>query len=306
MNRVRVIGLAAAGILLMGGLAAVPGGKGFSSADAAAQALVKAALAHDVNGLIVILGPSSKDILSTSDPVADRKIRRQFVARAAQKMTVVPSHGRPGERTLLVGNDDWPLPIPIVERNGKWYFDMARGRQEILSRRIGSNELDAIEVSRGYVEAQNEYAEKNRTAQGVPYYAQKIVSSPGRRDGLYWEGGPGADQSPIGAIIARAFAEGYQRGQPFHGYYFKVLTGQGPHAPGGEKSYLDNGAMTRGYALIAWPANYGTTGIMTFFVNNTGIVYQKDLGHDTQSTAVRYSAYDPDSTWTPVREPSQP
>jgi len=239
--------------------------------------------------------------------VADRKIRRDFATRAAQKMKVVASPGRSNERILLAGNDDWPLPIPIVERNGKWYFDMARGRQEILNRRIGSNELDAIEIARGYVEAQNDYGEKNQTSLGVPVYAQKVISSPGRRDGLYWAGEPGMEASPIGKFIARAFAEGYtKRGEPFHGYYFKVLTRQGPHAPGGQVDYVDDGVMNKGFALVAWPANYGSTGIMTFLVNKTGIVYQKDLGQNTERIASGYTAYDPDSTWTPVKEPTPP
>src|SRR5262249_37727152 len=158
--------------------AAVPGGRAFPSPDAAARALVSAAKANDVNALIVILGPSARDIVSTRDRVADRKMRREFVARATEKMRVAPVRGRPNERTLLAGNDEWPLPIPIVRRNGKWYFDSARGRREILDRRIGSNELDAIEVCRGYVEAQNDYGGRNRTGQGVPVYARKVISSP--------------------------------------------------------------------------------------------------------------------------------
>jgi DUF2950 family protein len=307
MYRVKAIGLTAAGALLIGALAAaIPGGKAFSSPDAAAQALVKAARAHDVNGLILILGPSSKDLLSTGDPVADRKVHTEFVERAGQKMSVVPTPGLPAERTLLVGNDDWPLPIPIVERSGKWYFDVDRGRQEIVNRRIGSNEIDAIEVCRGYVEAQNQYGEKNRTDHGTPYYAQKIFSSPGRRDGLYWESGTDGDESPISGFIARALAQGYRKGQPFHGYYFRVLTAQGANAPGGRKSYIEDGNMTKGYALVAWPARYGATGIMTFLVDKTGIVYQKDLGRGTEATVARYTEYDPDSTWMPVKEPSQP
>jgi hypothetical protein len=309
MFRIKIIGLTAAGALLIGALgsAAIPGGRAFSSPEAAANALVSAAKANDVKGLIEILGPSSRDIVSTRDPVEDRNIRRQFAARATQKMRLVPTRGRPNERTLLAGNDKWPLPIPIVQREGKWYFDMARGRQEILNRRIGSNELDAIEVCRGYVEAQNDYGEKHQTDNGVPVYAQRVISSPGQHDGLYWAGESGMDESPIGKIIATAFAEGYtRRGDPFHGYYFKVLTGQGPHAPGGEHSYLDNGVMTKGYAMIAWPANYGSTGIMTFFVDKTGIVYQKDLGPNTERIAAAYTAYDPDATWKPVSEPTEP
>ena len=261
-----------------------------------------AAKANDVKALLQILGPSSKDILNSGDAVADRNVRKQFASRAAQKMRVVPSHGRTNVKELLVGYDHWPLPIPIVQVGNNWYFDTATGRDEILSRRIGSNELDAIEVCRGYVEAQHDYGAANRTSTGIPVYAQKVISSPGQHDGLYWEGEPGVDESPIGKIIARAFAEGYtDRSEPYHGYYFRVLTEQGAKAPGGEMSYLQqDGAMTKGFALIAWPATYGSTGVMTFVVNKTGIVYEKDLGRNTPQIATDYKAYDPDGTWTPV------
>jgi hypothetical protein len=289
--------------LIAAGPAASPGGKGFPSADVAAQALISAAKADNANALIEILGPSARDIVSTKDPVADRKIRRDFAARAAQKVKLVPYHGRRNAKTLLAGNDEWPLPIPIVEVQGKWFFDTAQAKEEILNRRIGHNELDAIEVCRGYVEAQNEYGEANRTAEGTPYYAQRIISSPERHDGLYWKGEPESGESPIGKIVAKAFAEGYtKRGDPYHGYYFKILKAQGSHASGGEMSYLQDNVMTKGYALVAWPSDYGSTGIMTFLVSKTGIVYQKDLGQRTMRIAAGYSAYDPDSTWAPVGE----
>jgi hypothetical protein len=275
-------------------------GKAFPTAAAAAQALVDAAKADNTTEVIAILGPSARDIVSTRDAVADRNTRRAFVARATQKMRVVPVRGRPNEMTMLAGNDDWPLPIPIVQVNGKWYFDTARGRKQILMRRVGSNELDAMEVSRGYVEAQNQYAEQHRTEQGVPYYAQKVISSPGEHDGLYWEG-EDQEQSPIGAGIARAIAEGYtDKNEPYHGYFFRVLTKEGPNATGRAINYINDGAMTRGFALIAWPAQYGATGIMTFVVNKSGIVYEKDLGPQTSKLASALTAYDPDSTWSPV------
>jgi hypothetical protein len=297
--------LSATGTLLLAASnpAVVPSGKAFPTPDAAAQALVNAAKANDVNAIIEILGPSSKDIVSTRDSVADQNIRKQFAARAAQKMRLVPSRGRQNGKELLVGYDGWPLPIPIVQIGGNWYFDMAAGRQEILNRRIGSNELDAIEICRGYVEAQQDYALAHHTDGGASYYAEKVISSPGQRDGLYWVGEPGADQSPIGKIIARAFAEGYHsRSDPYHGYYFRVLTAQGANVAGGEMSYLENGVMTKGFALIAWPANYGSTGIMTFVVNRNGIVHQKDLGRNTGQIASGYTAYDPDDSWTPVSD----
>jgi len=203
--------------------------------------------------------------------------------------------------------DEWPLPIPIVEKNGQWYFDTAAGKDEILTRRIGSNELDAIEVCRGFVEAENEYAEKNRTAANIPVYAERVISTPGQKDGLYWEGQGEDDESPIGEIVAKALAEGYtNKHDPYHGYYFRVLKGQGKNAAGGEMSYLDNGAMTKGFALIAWPANYGSTGIMTFVVDKSGIVYQKDLGRKTPEIAAACTSYDPDKTWKPVADRPHP
>jgi hypothetical protein len=302
MRYLNTIALAIAARMMVGipVVAATPDGRGFPSADAAAKALIAAAKSDDVTYLVDILGPASKEILTTSDPVADQKVRRAFAARAAAKMKLATNQRDPKKKTLLVGKDDWPLPIPIVQMNGKWYFDIDQGKQEILARRIGGNELDAIEVCRGYVEAQNDYAEKDRTGAGVLHYAQKIISSPGKQDGLYWPSTSG-EESPIGDIIARAFAEGYsKRHDPYHGYYYKILTRQGPHASGGEISYLQNGSMTKGFALIAWPADYGSTGIMSFVVDKAGIIYQKDLGPNTPDAVHAYSAYDPDETWTPV------
>ena len=281
--------------------AATPDGRGFPSADSAAKALVSAAKDDDVTTLIAILGPASKEILTTTDPVADQKIRRTFAARAAAKMKLVTDPKDLNAKILLVGKDDWPLPIPIVLVNGQWYFEVEQGKQEILMRRIGGNELDAIEVCRGYVEAQNDYVEEGRTGSGVLHYAAKIISSPGKHDGLYWPASGANDESPIGDTIAKAFAEGYtQRHDPYHGYYFKILTAQGPHASGGEMSYVADGLMTKGFALIAWPSDYRSTGIMTFIVDKAGIVYQKDLGPKTPAIAGAYRAYDPDETWAPV------
>jgi hypothetical protein len=279
---------------------ATPDGRGFPSSDAAAKALVSAAKSEDVTALIAIMGPASKEILTTSDPVADQKIQQMFAARAPAKMKLVADPKDPNVKTLLVGKDEWPLPIPIVKVNGQWYFDVEKGKREILMRRIGGNELDAIEVCRGYVEAQNNYAEEDRTGSGI-HYAPKIISSPGKHDGLYWPSNGADDQNPIGDIVARAFAEGYTKTHdPYHGYYFKILTAQGPHASGGEMGYIADGLMTKGFALIAWPSDYRSTGIMTFIVDKVGIVYQKDLGPNTPTIAGAYKAYDPDGTWSPV------
>ena len=306
MRHLSVFVLAAAGSLLLQipGIGATLDGKGFPTADAAAQALVSAAKSDNLAGLIEILGPSGKAIVSTKDPVADRAARRAFAARADQKMKLVPTRGNPRVKTLVAGKDDWPLPIPIVEQNGQWYFDSAKGKDEILTRRIGNNELDAIEVCRGFVEAENDYGEQNRTPNNVPIYAQKIISTPGQHDGLYWPSSGDSDESPIGEIVAKAIEQGYtNKRDPYRGYYFKVLTGQGPHVSGGERSYLDNDLMTKGFALIAWPASYGSTGIMTFVVSKSGIVYQKDLGKKTAEIAGAVTTYDPDQTWTPVSDP---
>jgi hypothetical protein len=303
MRYFTILTLAVAGKLLIPTpiVAATPEGRGFPSADAAAKALVSAAKSDDVTVLTEILGPSSKEILTTSDPVADRQARQKFSALAAVKMKLAVDHREPNAKTLLVGKDEWPLPIPIVHVNGEWYFDVDQGKQEILMRRIGGNELDAIEVCRGYVEAQNEYAEKDRTGNGVLHYAQKIFSSPGKHDGLYWTSAGAEDESPIGDAVARAFAEGYtNRRDPYHGYYFKIVTGQKSQAFGDRTSYLQNGLMTKGFALIAWPSDYRSTGVMTFIVDKAGIVYQKDLGPTTPEIAGAYTAYDPDATWTPV------
>ena len=282
-------------------VAASPDGRGFPSADAAAKALIGAANTGDVSALIAILGPGSKEILTTSDPVADRQTLQKFAARATAKMKLTANPAEPTGKTLLVGKDDWPLPIPIVHLNGQWYFDVEQGKQEILMRRIGGNELDAIDVCRGYVEAQNDYAAEDRTGGGVLHYAARIVSSPGKHAGLYWPASGSYEESPIGDTVAGAFAEGYTNTHdPYHGYYFKILTAQGQHASGDEMSYIADGLMTKGFALIAWPSDYRSTGIMTFIVDKVGIVYHKDLGPKTSAIASGYSAYDPDGTWTPV------
>ena len=309
MHRFTVLVLAVAGTLLLqpSVKSATPDGKAFPSADAAAQALVTAAKSADTAALIEILGPSGNRIVVTGDAVADRNRMRAFAARAAQKLVLVPVKGKPNARTLLAGKDGWPLPIPIVEVNGQWYFDTAQGKEEILTRRIGADELDAIDVCRGFVEAQHDYGARNRGTDNLPVYAQKIISSPGEHDGLYWPTSSESDTSPIGEIVAKAIAQGYtNKHDPYRGYYFKVLTAQGPHVSGGEMSYLENGRMTKGFALIAWPANYGSTGIMTFVVDKSGIVYQKDLGGETAKIAGAYSAYDPDETWTPVADSTRP
>jgi Protein of unknown function (DUF2950) len=208
--------------------------------------------------------------------------------------------------TLIIGPDDFPFPIPLVRKNGAWQFDTLAGRREILVRRIGRNELDAIQASLAYVDAQNDYAEKDRTGQGAGVYAQRIVSEPGKMNGLYWPASQGSDESPLGELIAEATSQGYSVGggrTPYHGYYFKILTKQGPEAPGGALDYVVRGKMIGGFALVAYPAQYGNSGVMTFLVNHTGIVYQKDLGPRTAEIAGQISSYNPDQTWRKVEAP---
>jgi hypothetical protein len=292
---------AAAGTLLIGAAIAASDGESFTSPDLAAKALLSAAESNDAASLLKILGPSAKDILTTSDPVADNRVRAAFTRKAKQRMLVVSDPYQPGQKILEIGNDKWPFPIPLVQTDGNWQFDVDQGKEAILLRRIGNNEIDAIDLCRGYVEAQNEYFEQDRTGKGVRQYAQQFISSPGQHDGLYWQSTDPKDQSPIAEMIAKAIAEGYTtRNQPFHGYRFKILKGQGPQAPGGAMSYLENNAMTHGFALIAWPAEYRSTGVMTFLVDRAGIVYQKDLGAKTAQLANATMVYNPDQTWTPV------
>jgi len=292
----------ALGSLLSGADSTGAGGQSFPTAEAAAKALVTAVESGDRANTLKILGPSAKELLTTSDPVADQRIREAFVKRAKEKVAVVRDPRQPTQRVVELGADRWPLPIPLVQVEGKWRFDLDQGKKQILLRRVGDDELNAIEVCRGYVEAQNEYFERDRTGEGVRQYAQKFISSPGQRDGLYWPSTDPKDESPIGDLVAKAIAEGYtERGAPYRGYYFKVLTGQGSHATGGAMNYMDGDAMTRGFALIAWPSGYGSTGVMTFLVDRAGIVYEKDLGENTDSAARGISEYDPDDSWKPVR-----
>jgi hypothetical protein len=212
--------------------------------------------------------------------------------------------GQPGRAVVTVGNEDWPTPVPLVEEGGRWRFDSKAGREEVLFRRIGANELNAIQVCRGYVEAQHEYASQKHDGARVNQYAQHVVSTPGRQDGLAWRAPDGSWQGPVGEGVARLIAEGYsERYEPFHGYYFKILKSQGPAAPMGEMNFVLNGVMIGGFALVAAPADYAVTGVKAFIVSHTGVVYEKDLGPDTVKQFSAMDRYNPDSTWTPVSEP---
>jgi hypothetical protein len=273
--------------------------KAFDTPDQAAQALIQAAKSYDVTALIEILGPDAKDLVSSGDPVNDKTRSLAFAALADEKESVSLDPKNQDHATLLVGNDDWPLPIPIVKRDGKWYYDSKAGHQEVLFRRIGENELDAIRICRGFVEAQREYAVDKHDGSQLNQYAQRIVSTPGKHDGLAWQDSNGSWEGPVGETVAKALAEGYAPGKPaFHGYYFKVLKGQGPAAPLGQMNYMVEGVMIGGFALAAAPAQYRVTGVQTFMVSNEGVVYQKDLGPDTLKIFQKMETYNPDKTWT--------
>jgi hypothetical protein len=282
--------------------------KAFPGAGAAMDALVSAFAAGDAAALAAILGPGSEDIISSGDPVADKTAREQFVA-AVQARTVIEYDGD-DHVNFSVGDDEWPVPIPLVKEAGGWRFDTAAGREEILNRRIGRNELHAIAVVRGMVDAQEEYADADPTKSGVRQYAQRIISSQGQRDGLYWPVKAGDEESPLGELVAAAVKEGYGGADtgkpvPYHGYYFRLLKEQGKGAPGGAKSYLKDGKLTGGFGVVAWPADYGNSGVKTFIVNQRDLVFEKDLGADTEKLAAAIIAYDPDVSWEPVEEPSE-
>jgi hypothetical protein len=248
--------------------------------------------------LLQILGPDGKDIVVSADPVRDKNNAAAFAARAHEKNLVTMDPKNPNRAVLSVGNGDWPLPVPIVKQKGKWHFDSKQGRDEVLFRRIGANELDAIQVCRGFVEAQDEYASQVHDDSGVNQYAQKIISTPGKRDGLYWKNEDGTSGGPISEAVARAIEEGYtSRSDPYHGYYFKILKGQGPAARLGQLDYVVNGIMIGGFALVAVPAEYRVTGVKTFMVSYDGVVYEKDLGPDSLNLAKNMERYNPDKTW---------
>ena len=275
------------------------GARAFATTKEAADALIQAAAASDEATLLAIFGADNKDLVETGDEVRDKSYVEAFskLAKEAQRVVVNPSNA--SLATLEVGNDRWPLPVPLVKVAGKWYFDAAAGREEVLRRRIGGNELDAIEVCRGFVEAQKEYALTKHDDSKVHQYAQRIISTPGKHDGLYWKNADGTDGGPIGEAVAKAIQEGYELKSPsaYHGYMFRVLKGQGAAAPLGEMDYMIGDAMIGGFALLATPAEYGVTGIQAFMVSYNGIVYQKDLGKDTVELAKKIDRYNPDKTW---------
>ena len=281
---------------------APPTQKVFPSPDKAVEALVAALRAGDTAALLGVLGQDARSLLSSGDPVADRRSRETFVKAYDQAHRLVE---RGPAMTVRVGDDDWPLPIPLVHERSGWRFDTRQGREEILARRIGRNETNAVQTCLAYVDAQREYYAVDRDGDGVLEYAQKFASTQGKHDGLYWHAAAGDSISPLGPLIQRAHAEGYRREKgggptPYHGYLYRILTAQGPHAPDGAYDYLIRGHMIAGFALVAFPAQYGSSGVMTFIVNQDGIVYEKDLGADTSKRATAMKTFNPDPTWTKV------
>ena len=272
------------------------------AAQASADALIKAASTFDEPALVAMFGPDNKDLVSTEDPVRDKSYAITFAELAQQAHAVVVSPYNPHKATVQVGPDHWPLPVPLIKVGSNWYFDAKSGRDESLFRRVGANELDAIEICHGFVEAQEDYALQKHDGSEVNQYAQRIISMPGKQDGLAWQNPDGKWDGPIGENIATAIDKGYAAGQPYHGYYFKILKGQGPAAPLGEMDYVIEGAMIGGFALVAAPAEYAVTGVKTFMVANDGVVYEKDFGDTTLDEFKKMERFNPDGTWTPVEQ----
>jgi hypothetical protein len=278
------------------------GARSFDTPQQAATALIAAADKFDVPELIAIFGPGGDDIVLTGEYPQDKKRAAEFVAEAREKTTVSVDPKSTTRAFLIVGQENWPFPVPIVKRGGRWSFDAIAGRQELLFRRIGYNELEAIQICHNYVDAQQDFAFKKREGYDVNQYAQRIVSTPGKRDGLAWQNPDGTWGGPLGEQAARAIEQGYSTGEPYHGYFFKILKGQGPGAPLGEMDFVVKGLMIGGFALLAAPAEYRETGVKTFIVSHDGIVYQKDLGPSSLDQFKKMERFNPDKSWTPVRE----
>ena len=273
----------------------------FSTPQAAAQALVDAAAQNDTAALLKLLGPGGKDIVLSGDAADDKTARAEFAQHARTKLQVEPDHDNPNRATVVVGDRGWPFPVPVIHKNGQWSFDAAIGRVEILARRIGRNELAAIDVCRAYVEAQMEYASRDRNANGMLQYAQHIIATTGKKDGLYYEGEPETLVPKSFADAAAILMQGKgKKPVPYHGYFFHILKAQGPDAPGGAMDYIVKGSMIGGFAMIAWPAEYGVSGVQTLLVNHRGIVYEKDLGPQTATLARQTILFNPGKTWKPI------
>jgi hypothetical protein len=275
----------------------------FDSPDAAVTALIQAFERDDTARLLRLLGPGSEELLDSGDAVQDKSDRADFLAAYRTGHTLVADGD--DTMTLVIGDAEWPFPIPVSKRNGRWYLDGERGADELVYRRIGANELGAIAVCRGFVEAQHEYAAEGRDGDSAGIYALKLVSDQGMQNGLYWPTAEDETPSPAGPFVAAAAAEGYRRGdspRPYHGYYYRLLYEQGENANGGAREYFRNGRMTEGFALVAWPADHQVSGVMTFIVNQDGVVFQKDLGEGTAAAVAAMNAFDPDRSWVAVIE----
>lgn len=279
--------------------------RNFDTPQQAADALVDAAAKFDQKTLLQIFGPGGNDIVFSGEYAQDREHATNFAAEAREKLSVSIDPKSGNRAFVLVGNEDWPFPVPLVKKNGKWSFDAKAGQQELLYRRIGANELDAIALCHGYVEAQYDYAFRKREGYDVNQYAQRIISTAGTQDGLAWQNADGSWDGPVGQKIARAIEQGYTPGaEPYHGYFFKILKGQGPAAPLGQMNFVVNGVMIGGFALLASPAEYSVTGVRSFIVSDDGVVYEKDLGPNTLREFETMDLFNPDQSWSPVSEQS--
>lgn len=298
LSKITILAGAAMLILALSSLAQAQ--QRFKTPQEAVDALINAARSGDRRTVLTVLGPGSQDLVSSGDPVQDDNTKKEFLANYDAGHRIVTEPGKPA--TLVMGPDAWPFPIPIVQRDGQWTFDVAAGREEILARRIGRNELATLKAMLAYWDAQNDYADMNKDKSGQAVYAQRIVSSPGKKDGLYWPTSGNETPSPLGDAVAAATQRGYRpgAGEPFNGYRFKILLRQGPTAPGGAVDYVVNGNMIGGFGLVAYPAEYGNSGIMTFIINNDGDIYERDLGDGTGRIASQMTSFNPDHTWRKV------
>lgn len=298
--RTRVVLIGCALAFLLGGCDLVGKQRSYSSPEQAADALVAALKSEKTGPVLRVLGKDAKPAIDSGDPVQDRNARARFVEMYGTSHSLEARED--GSQVLQVGSDNWPFPFPLVQENGKWRFDSAAGAEELIDRRVGRNELSAIQACLAYVDAQREYYTRNPENDPLLHYAQLLISSPGKHDGLYWETSGDEAPSPLGPAFARARSQGYLKDsksgpEPFHGYYYALLKAQGPNAAGGAYDYIVRDKMIGGFALIAYPAEYGNSGVMTFMVNHDGVVFSKDLGPDTGKLAPEIKVFDPDSSW---------
>ena len=295
-----VVGVLALCVVAPLAVAGAPVQKSFESPEAGVNALIDAVRANDRKTLQAILGPHTRKLINSGDEVADAARREAFIKEYSEASKIVLDGDT--KATLLIGDDEWPLPIPLVKAGNRWHFDSRQGEKEILARRIGGNELAAIQVCLAIVDAENEYAEEVHPSDGVPHYAARFLSTPGKQDGLYWQSGVDEPPSPLGPLLAAAATEGYSNAgakvlAPYHGYYYKILTSQGVDAPGGAYDYVVKGKMIGGFAVLAYPAYYGSSGVMSFMVNHEGVVYEKNLGRGTKAIAAGMTSFNPDGGW---------